>query len=60
MSAIPLSVPVILCLSKGQGIGIQVPIAETSDLRGSEYCLACVSRTYCDNHHRANPAQYKE
>ncbi len=58
MSAIPLSVPVILCPSKGQGTGVQVPIAETSDLRGSEYCLACVSRTYCDSH--ANLAQLKE
>jgi hypothetical protein len=55
---IPLSVPVILCLSKGQGTGVQVPIADTSRLRGSEHCLACVSRTYCDNH--ATLAQPKE
>lgn len=40
----------ILCRAKGEGIGVQVPIAATTALRGSEHCVSCVPRTHCDRY----------
>lgn len=60
MNDIPLTAPVIMCLSKGQGIGVQVLIAATTALRDSEHCVACVPRTHCDRYNRINPVQPKE
>lgn len=53
MSDVLLAVPVIMCLSKGQGIGVQVPIAATTALRGSEHCVSCVPRHHCDRYDQA-------
>lgn len=60
MLNVTVRVPVIMCRLKGAGYGVQVTIAETRALRGSEHCASCVPRDHCDNYNRANSAQPKE